>query len=318
MMRRAVVFDETGVRVVERAIPTLQLDEALIELSVAGVCSTDLALTRGYMNFRGVLGHEFAGVVTQGPAEWVGQRVVGEINIACGKCDLCLMGIPTQCRNRYTLGISGNYDGAFANVFKLAARNLHRIPDNVSDIEAVFTEPLAAACQILQQVHLRPTEPVYILGVGRLGMLCAQVIHQAGVPVIGIVRHDRQFELLEAWGIESRRREDIADARASVVVDCTGNAAGFAEALTLVRPRGTIVLKSTYEGIPQANLSKVVVDEITVVGSRCGPFDVALRLLAQKRIDVMSMIDGEYALSEAPAALARAGQGGVLKLLLRP
>ncbi len=317
-MGRAVVFDENGARVIGRATPALRTDEALIQLSVAGVCSTDLALTRGYMNFRGVLGHEFAGVVAQGPAEWVGQRVVGEINIACGQCDLCLMGMPTQCRNRSTLGISGNYDGAFADEFKLVVRNLHRVPDNVSDIEAVFTEPLAAACQILEQVHLRPSEPVYVLGVGRLGMLCVQVIHQAGVRVIGIVRHDRQAELLEKWGIEFRRREDIPNAHAAVVVDCTGNAAGFAEALSLVRARGTIVLKSTYEGIPQANLSKAVVDEITVVGSRCGPFDVALRLLAHKRIDVLSMIDGEYSLNDAPVALTRAAQGGVLKLLLRP
>ncbi len=317
-MGRVVVFDETGVRVVGRATPEPRSDEVLIQLSVAGVCSTDLALTRGYMNFRGVLGHEFAGVVMQGPAQWVGERVVGEINIACGKCDLCLMGMPTQCRNRSTLGISGDYDGAFADEFKLVGRNLHRIPDHVSDIEAVFTEPLAAACQILEQVHLRPSETIYVLGVGRLGMLCAQVIHQAGMRVIAIVRHDRQAELLDNWGIEFRRREDIPNAHAAVVVDCTGNAAGFAEALSLVRARGTIVLKSTYEGIPRANLSKAVVDEITIVGSRCGPFDVALRLLAQKRIDVLSMIDGEYSLNDAPAALTRAAQGGVLKLLLRP
>ncbi|MBI5930937.1 MAG: alcohol dehydrogenase catalytic domain-containing protein [Chloroflexi bacterium] len=317
-MGQAVVFDGTGVRVIGRETPSLQLDEALIQLKVAGVCSTDLALTRGYMNFEGVLGHEFAGEVVQGPEEWVGQRVVGEINIACGQCDLCRMGIPTQCRNRSTLGISGNYDGAFADEFKLVVRNLHRIPDNVTDIEAVFAEPLAAACEILQQVHLRPTEPIYILGVGRLGMLCAQVMHQAGMPVIGIVRHDRQVELLAKWGIEARWREEVPNARAGVVVDCTGNAAGFEDVLALVRPRGTVVLKSTYEGIPQANLSKIVVNEIAVVGSRCGPFDVALRLLSQKQIDVLSMIDGEYSLSDAPAALARAAQGGVLKLLLRP
>lgn len=319
-MGRAVIFDGAGVQVVDRATPSLQSDEALIKLRLAGVCSTDLALTRGYMNFPSgaVLGHEFVGEVVQGPTDWLGQRVVGEINIACGKCDLCQLGVPSQCRNRFTLGISGDYDGSFADEFKLVVRNLHWVPDNVRDEEAVFVEPLAAACQILQQVHLRPTEPVLVIGVGRLGLLCAQVLHQAGLPVTGIVRHDHQIELLNKWGIAAKRRHEIPDAQAPVVVDCTGNAPGFAEALSLVRARGTIVLKSTYEGIPQANLSKIVVDEISVVGSRCGPFDVALRLLAEKRIDVRSLINGEYDLSETPQALTHAARGGVLKLILRP
>jgi threonine dehydrogenase-like Zn-dependent dehydrogenase len=256
--------------------------------------------------------------VVEGPQAWVQKRVVGEINIACGQCDLCMAGIPSQCRRRSTLGISGDYDGAFADGFRLAVRNLHAVPDTVADEEAVFTEPLAAAAQILEQVHLRPTSQVIVLGVGKLGMLAAQVLHLAGHQVTGVVRHEKQAALLRKWGIEAKRRSEVPDAQAATVVDCTGNAAGFAEALSLARPRGTIVLKSTYEGIPPANLSKIVVDEISVVGSRCGPFDVALRWLASGRVDVRSMIEAEYNLDDALEALAHAAQHNTLKILLRP
>jgi threonine dehydrogenase-like Zn-dependent dehydrogenase len=317
-MRQAVIFENGKIKTTEQNLPAIGPDEALIRLRLAGVCSTDLELIKGYMGFQGILGHEFVGEVIEGPDEWRGQRVAGEINIACGRCDMCRAGLATQCRNRSTLGISGDYDGAFAEVLHLPVRNLHRVPDSVSDEEAVFTEPLAAACQVLEQVHIPPTETVPVIGVGRLGMLVAQVLHISGIHVIGIIRHEAQAKLLAKWGIESRRFDEMSPAEARFVVDCTGNSSGFADALALVQPRGTIILKSTYEGLPQANLTQAVVDEISIIGSRCGPFEVALRHLAAGRIDVQSLIQREYRLDQAVTALDYAGERGVLKVLLRP
>lgn len=316
MTIRAVVFDGT-VRVVERPRPECACDEALIGLRLAGICNTDIELTRGYKNFSGTLGHEFVGEVRDGPPEWIGRRVVGEININCGVCDMCRRGIPTQCRQRRVLGLS-NYDGAFADEFRLAVCNLVPVPDSISDEAAVFTEPLAAACQILEAVHIRPDDRVILLGAGKLGMLAAQVLRLTGSDLAVVVREQRQTDLLTSWGIKALSRTQVDDGVADVVVDCTGNEGGFADALTLVRPRGTIVLKSTYAGLPQANLTRVVVDEIRVVGSRCGPFDTALRFLEQGLVEVIPLIDARYSLADAPAAMEHAMQPGVFKVLINP
>lgn len=313
--RREVVVDENKYRVQTGSVPNIHEDEALIRLRLGGICSTDLALIRGYKNFNGVLGHEFVGDVVQGPPNWMGQRVVGEINIVCGECDNCLRGLPSHCRRRRILGLSGDYDGAFADIFHLPLDNLHRVPANMTDEEAVFTEPVAAAVQIMEQIHIAPMDDVLVLGVGRLGMLVSQILHQQGVKVTGVVRHQRQIELLGEWGIVAQFRSDLGDECADLVVDCTGSQAGFVDALSLVRPRGIVVLKSTYEGIPQADLTKIAVNEITVIGSRCGPFEAALRVLP--RIDVQRLVDGVYSLDEAPKALEHAAQSGVLKILLR-
>jgi alcohol dehydrogenase len=313
---RAVIFDG-ALRVIERPQPTPATDEALIRMHLGGICNTDLELLRGYKRFSGVLGHEFVGEVVEGPPEWAGKRVVGEINVSCGECDLCRQGVPTQCRHRRTLGL-GNYDGAFADVFRLAARNLVPVPDSVPDDAAVFTEPLAAACQILDAVHVRPTDRIVLIGAGKIGLLAAQVLRLTGADLTVIVRHERQARLMRQWGIRAVERADLPDGEADVVVDCTGTPDGFADTLDLVRPRGTVVLKSTYAGTPQADLTRIVVNEIRMVGSRCGPFGAALRLLEQDLIDVQPLIDARYPLAEAVQAFEHAAQPGALKILLAP
>ena len=296
-------------------VPELQPGQALIRVTRAGICNTDLELVRGYMDFRGVLGHEFVGQVVAGDVDWVGKRVVGEINVACGDCDLCREGYPTQCRNRTTVGIAG-HDGAMADHIALTTRNLHVVPDNVTDDEAVFAEPLAAALQILECDSVSPNDDVVLIGAGKLGLLCAQILHLSGARVRAVVRRPYQAELVSRWGIEPVSYDDLTRGHAHVVVDCTGTAEGFSAALNLVRPRGAIHLKSTYVGLPQADLTRVVVDEIRVIGSRCGPFPAALRLLASRRVDVQSLIAARYPLDEALTAFEHAARPGMLKVLL--
>jgi threonine dehydrogenase-like Zn-dependent dehydrogenase len=295
--------------------PELQAGQVLIRVARAGICNTDLELVKGYLNFTGVLGHEFVGEVVAGDPHWIGKRVVGEINIACGHCDLCLGGYPTQCRNRTTVGIHG-HDGAMADHIALTTNNLHIVPDGVSDDEAVFTEPLAAALQILECDPISPHDDIVLIGAGKLGLLCAQVLHLTGARVRVVARRPHQAELVTQWGIEAISYDDLPQGHAHVVVDCTGTADGFSAALALVRPRGTIHLKSTYLGLPQADLTRVVVDEIRLIGSRCGPFPAALRLLASRRVDVQSLIAARYPLDDALTAFEHAARPGMLKVLL--
>lgn len=318
----AVAVKEPGVVVVEqRERPQRPPGCALIRVQWAGVCQTDLELVRGYMGYRGILGHEFVGVVEEAddPA-WVGRRVVGEITIACGHCDMCRRGLGRHCRNSRVLGISG-WDGAFAEWMVLPEVNLHPVPDEVSDRQAVFVEPLAAALEILEQVSIGPADRVAVVGDGRLGILCAQVVALYGAHVIAIGRHPRKLGLLARRGIETLLADDVAGAgitgQMDVVVECTGRPSGLAQAADLVRPRGTLVLKTTVERPITADLAPLVVREITVVGSRCGPFRPALRLLARGQIDTEAMVDAEFPLQQGDAALARAAEPGVLKVLLR-
>lgn len=312
---RALIYD--GALRLDRATPvqTLQGDQVLLKIRSAGICNTDLELIKGYMNFSGILGHEFVGEVVEGHEAWLGKRVVGEINVADGECDFCQRGIPSQCRHRTTVGID-RHPGGFADYLALTARNLHLVPETVSDEQAVFVEPLAAALQTLEAVHISPRDRVIVLGVGKLGMLVAQVLRLTGADVIGVVRREKQAVLLSKWGIPAAARDELPDHRAQVVVDCTGQAAGFADALDLVQPRGTIILKSTYQGMPQIDMTRVAVDEIRVIGSRCGPFDAALRLLDAGLVDVESLIDARYDFDEAEKAIQHAAQPGVLKVLL--
>ena len=314
MVNRAVVFDGT-LAVIDRPEPVPAADEVVIGLRVGGICNTDLELLAGYKDFSGTLGHEFVGDVLAGPPDLLGQRVVGEINVTCGGCDMCLHGLHTHCRQRRVLGIL-NYDGAFADSFRLVARNLRVVPDEVPDDAAVFTEPLAAACQVPQLAHITPHDRVIVVGAGKLGLLVAQVLNLTGCNLSVVVRRDRPAELLTGWGIPAVRLDDLPRSAADVVVDCTGNAQGFAAALDLVRPRGTIVLKSTYADLPQADLTRIAVNELRVVGSRCGPFDAALRLLARGAVDTAALIDARYPLAQAPAAFEHAARPGVLKVLL--
>ena len=312
----ALMVDHGTLRLVKDAPqPVPEPDEAVIHPLLAGICNTDLELLAGYYDYQGVLGHEFVGEVVEGPAEWLGRRVVGEINIACGTCDMCLRGVPSQCRSRTVLGIK-HHDGAFAERFTLPVRNLLEVPPQVSDEQAVFTEPLAAALEVLQQVHIRPSDRVIVLGAGKLGLLVAQVLRLTGADLAVVIRHDRQRDLLVRWGIQAARIDDLPAARADVVVDCTGRAEGFADSLTLLRPRGTLVLKSTYHGLPQADLTRIAVEEFHVVGSRCGPFESALRLLQQGLVDVESMIDARYSLADGQMAFEGAASRGRLKVLL--
>ena len=312
---RAVLV-QNGVRLERNAAePSAQGDQALIRVRRAGICNTDLELVAGYMNFSGILGHEFVGEVIDGAPDLAGQRVVGEINVACGHCDFCQRGIPSQCRNRTTVGID-RHPGAFADYLALTRRNLHVVPDTVRDDQAVFVEPLAAALQIYEAVHLSPRDRVVLIGAGKLGMLVAQVVRLIGCDLVTVVRREKQARLLNAWGIAAVGEDEIEPLRADVVIDCTGTSEGFAQALKWVKARGTIVLKSTYTGIPQANLTQVAVNEIRIIGSRCGPFESALRLLHMGLVDVESLIERRYPLDEAMNALKYAGQHGVLKVLL--
>ena len=315
---RALVFDQTLSLRPRHPDPAGSDGDTLVRVLQAGVCATDLEITRGYMGFRGVLGHEFVGEVVASPdKDLVGQRVVGEINVVCGRCDLCLSGLSSHCRNRSVVGIL-NHDGAFADFLRLPAANLHAVPRSVDNDAAVFVEPLAAAFQVLKQVPtLDAKKWVTVLGDGRLGLLVAQVLQDAGCPVRVIGRHPDKLALCEKWSIRSRPLSDIAPRHdQDVVVDCTGSAAGFELAMQMVRPRGTIVLKSTAAAGRALNLAPLVIDEINVVGSRCGPFREALRALAEKRIDVASLIHRRMRLDQGMEAMELAGRPGVLKVLI--
>lgn len=302
--------------------PGVGADDALIRVTLAGICSTDLELVKGYAGgFRGVLGHEFVGVVEAvglaDATEWIGRRVVGSINLGCRRCAVCLGEGPEHCPNRTTLGIH-NKDGVFADYVTLPVANLLSVPDNVADEEAVFTEPLAAALRIREQIAVRPAARAAVVGPGRLGLLVGQVLALAGTDVIVLGRRVASLDLPRQLGLATGLVDDAADDSFDLVVEATGNDAGFAHSLRLVRPRGTLVLKSTFHGNANINLTKLVVAEINVVGSRCGPFAPALRLLARGAVAVRPLIEAEYPLADALAAFARADQPGVRKLLLRP
>jgi alcohol dehydrogenase len=315
---RAVVFDGSVRLDREYPEPALPPGEALIRVRLAGICNTDLEITRGYLQFRGVLGHEFVGeVVAAAERGWIGRRVVGEINATCRTCQRCLSGDGTHCAQRTVLGIQGR-DGAFADLVCLPLTNLHRLPETITDEEAVFVEPLAAAFAITDRVLVRPTDRVIVLGDGKFGQVVARVLALTGARLTLVGRHDAKLALARAAGIDACRRDDWAEGPADVVVDCTGSAVGFHDALQLTRPRGTLVLKSTVADAPPLNLAPVVINELTVVGSRCGPFEPAIRALAERRIDVRPLLTAIYPLDEATAALARAVAPGVLKVALRP
>lgn len=306
----ALIFD--GQLKLVRDYPRPHADaESLVRVLRAGICNTDLEITKGYMNYRGVLGHEFVGIVEEGAMR--GARVVGEINAYCGECPTCLRGDPTHCPNRTTLGIV-NRDGALAEFLTLPARNLHRVPDAVSDAQAVFVEPLAAACEITDRIHIPPTDRVCVIGDGKLGLLCAQVLHLTGCDLLALGRHENKLALLRQRGIATTTQPDEIRGRFDVVVDCTGHASGFELARQLLRPRGTLVLKSTFHGGQDTTFAPIVIDEIAIVGSRCGPFAPALRLLEKKLVEVEAMISAEYPLARGIEAFERAIEPGVIKV----
>jgi len=292
--------------------------EALIRLVVAGVCATDLELVKGYSGFTGVLGHEFVGVVEEADDDgWVGKRVVGSINAGCGRCGECLGPGPEHCPARTVLGIVGR-DGAFAERLVLPVANLLAVPPDLADEAAVFTEPLAAALRIREQVAVPPSARMAVLGPGRLGLLIAQVLALGGGRPRVLGRRAESLELASRLGLDAGLAADAADDAYDLVVEATGNDAGLAEALRLTRPKGTVVLKSTYHGAANVDLTELVVGELKVVGSRCGPFAPALELLARGGVQVAPLVEAEYPLADALAAMEHAARPGVRKVLLRP
>lgn len=296
-------------------IPEPLPGEALVRVVRAGICNTDLELLRGYYPYTGILGHEFVGVVEQGPKQLVGVRVVGEINAVCGECRFCRSGQPTHCENRTVLGIV-NRNGAFAEYLTLPSANLHPVPDNVPTDVATFTEPVAAALEIQQQVPVRPDDRVLVVGDGKLGQLVAQTLALTGCDLLVVGRHRNKLDYLAARGIKTGLADVVTDRAFDLSVECTGNPEGFAIARRALRPRGTLVLKSTYAGHLTFDASSLVVDEITLIGSRCGPFPQALQVISQEQVDVKYLIQSHYPLDEAIAAFDRAQERGILKVLL--
>jgi threonine dehydrogenase-like Zn-dependent dehydrogenase len=296
-------------------IPQPAPGEALVRVLQAGICNTDLELLRGYYPYDGVLGHEFVGVVEEGPDHLVGQRVVGEINAVCGHCQYCTNGNSTHCENRTVLGIV-NRAGAFADYLCLPEQNLHPVPESVSTDAATFTEPLAAALEIQQQVAIAKGDRILVIGDGKLGQLVVQTLALTECDLLAVGRHAEKLANLEARGIRTGYADAVQPRSFDIAVECTGNPEGFAIALKSLRPRGTLVLKSTYAGQLSLDASALVVDEITLIGSRCGPFPEALQLLAAKKVDVSSLIQARYPLRDGLTAFSHAQQRGVLKVLL--
>ena len=314
---KACIFDGRAVSLdPSHPEPAAAPGEVRVRVLLAGVCRTDLEIVKGYMGFTGVLGHEFVGVALEG--RHAGRRVVGEINCVCGKCDMCAAGLPTHCRRRTVLGILGR-DGAFAEQLLLPEANLHLVPDSVPDRQAVFAELLAAAIQVGRQVEMRPGSKVIVLGDGRLGQLVAQVLAAGGLAPRVVGKAKAKLAILEAMGIDAVPADAVRPAKdADVVIECTGTAAGLGMALAFVRPRGTVVLKSTVADTAGLNLAPIVIDEISVVGSRCGPMADAVAMLARGEVQTEPLVSAEYPLDRAPEAIEAAARPDSIKVLIRP
>ena len=305
-------------RVVERARPRRPKGFARLRLRLAGICNTDLELQRGYYGFSGTPGHEFvADVIEADTRALVGKRVVGEINLACRRCAWCRRGLERHCPRRTVLGIVG-HPGAFAEELVLPEANLHVVPASIPDESAVFVEPLAAACEVLDQVRVERGAHVCVLGDGKLGLLVAQVLLARGADVLHVGRHRSKLARTKRRGARTRLADAPTRERFPLVVEATGSHRGLARAIELVEPRGTVVLKSTVHGRVALDMAPVIVDEITLVGSRCGRFAPALRLLKQHAVDVQPLVAERFRLADARAAFAAAGRRGVLKVLLEP
>jgi len=314
---RALVFDgKLALREVDKPVP--KPGEALIRVTLAGICGTDLEILKGYSQFQGVIGHEFVGrVVECAEPAWVGARVVGEINLACGECEWCSRGLGRHCPRRAVMGIV-NRQGCFAEYVALPLRNLHRVPDTVPDEAAVFVEPLAAAAEILAQMRFETGTRVAVLGDGRLGLLVAQVMNNAGAQVILVGKHAWKLELARRWGVRviTKSQSKLRAASLPVVVEATGSPRGLEEALRLVEPRGTVVMKSTFHDPASFDATKLVVDEITLLGSRCGEFSVALELLEKGRVKVQPLLSKVFALEESLEAFEYVKRTPCLKVCL--
>jgi threonine dehydrogenase-like Zn-dependent dehydrogenase len=313
---KALVLDSGRLALRDRPTPVAGSGEALIRVAMAGVCNTDLEIARGYMDFSGVLGHELYGVIESCPdARFIGRRVAGEINLSCGACELCARGLGRHCSKRTVMGIAGK-DGCFAEYVTLPMANLHLLPDELSDERACFVEPAAAAFEVLEQVMVLGRDRVAVLGDGKLGLLIAQVLESTGCALTLVGHHPRKLELARDAGITTAEIGSLARKSFDVVVEATGSPSGLHAAVELVRPRGTVVLKSTYHGKLELDAAPLVIDEITVVGSRCGPFERAIPALASGLVRPDALIDAIVPLARAESAFERAAQPGALKVLL--
>lgn len=317
---RAVVFDN-GLKLDKNyAKPSPRKGEALIKVNTIGICNTDYEITKGYMGYKGVLGHEFTGVVEEINADdksLLNKRVVGEINCGCGECEWCNQGLERHCPNRSTLGI-WQREGCFAEYVCLPVKNLLEIPENVSDEEAVFTEPLAAALEILEQIHIPPYKKIAVLGDGKLGLMIALALNAAGLDLILIGKHENKLEIAQKQGVKTKLLSDVEIKKEfDFVVEATGSISGFETSLALTKPRGTLILKSTIAASKEFNFAPVVVDEITIVGSRCGQFAPALRLLESGRIDVKPLISDIFELDESIAAFERNKEKSSIKVIVK-
>ncbi|MBA4390492.1 MAG: alcohol dehydrogenase [Syntrophus sp. (in: bacteria)] len=318
---KAIIFDGALTIREDYPLPEPKEKEALIRVTMAGICNTDREIMNGYLGFHGVMGHEFVGIVEGAPEErrdLIGKRVVGEINCGCGTCEYCRKGLEKHCPSRTTLGIQGR-DGAFAEFLTLPVSNLHLVPDNISDEEAVFTEPLAAALEISEQIHIKPTDSILVLGDGKLGLLCSLALGLTGARVTLAGKHETKLKIARNQHIDTldvstgKQNEEKAY---DIVVEATGRADGFEKAMKLTKPGGTIVLKSTVASSSEMNLAPLVIHEITLVGSRCGPFDAAIRALEKRRIDVRPIISGIYKFKDAREAFDRAQAKESLKIII--
>jgi len=294
--------------------------EALVRVLLSGICNTDIEITRGYAGFKGTIGHEFVGIVEDAPdGKLVGQRVVGEINAGCGECELCRAGDPRHCPKRTVLGISGR-DGAHAEFLRLPFMNLLPVPERIADEHAVFAEPLAAACGIVDRTPVTKDKKVAVIGDGKLGLLCAQAMALTGASVLLVGKHPEKLRIAQRRGIETATSKNATRRKREfdVVVEASGSSSAFTTAVGLLRPRGVLVLKSTFHGRTEINAATIVVDEISIIGSRCGRLAPALDLLRKGAIDVDSLISEEYPLRGGLLAMERAAKKGILKVFLRP
>jgi threonine dehydrogenase-like Zn-dependent dehydrogenase len=318
MGMKALCLEKGQLKIRTLPQPSPLRNEALIKVLKVGICNTDLELIKGYLGFEGILGHEFVGqVVETADSKLAGQRVVGEINLGCGKCEYCLGGKKEHCPSRQVLGIL-NKDGALAEYLTLPMDNLHVLPSSISDVEAVFIEPLAASLEILEQIRIRRQDSVLVLGDGKLGLLIAQVLKLKTPKVSCVGKHKRKLDILQEKAVRAHLFGTRIEHKFDIVVEVTGNEKGLEEALSLVKPRGMVILKSTFQEEQKVDVSKVVVDEIHLIGSRCGPFLRAIEVLSHKQLEVEKMVDGDFPLDNAKEAFAFAQKPETIKVLITP
>lgn len=317
---KAVIFDETLKYVEDYEKPTPKKGEALIKVTYGGVCNTDKEITKGYMGYKGILGHEFTGVVEEINDEdktFLGKRVVGEINLGCKNCEWCAKDLERHCPNRSTLGILTK-DGCFAEYVTLPLSNLIEIPENVPDEQAVFVEPLAAGLEILEQMHIQPCQKVMVLGDGKLGLLTALALNACGLDVLIVGKHQNKLDIAKNQGVKTQLLSKFEQApKFDVVVEATGSITGFETSVSCVKPRGTLVLKSTIAASKELNLAPIVINEITILGSRCGRFEPAMRLIASGKIDFSQMISKIYPIEQAVEAFDANNAKDTIKILLK-